>query len=443
MTTRKKQGLGLWMCIALVCGNMIGSGVFLLPSSLAPYGGLAIIGWVLTAIGAVLLALVFAGLTRSMPREGGPYGYTRDAFGDFAGFWIAWGYWIALWVGNAAIAVAFTSYLSGFFPVLASNHWAGGGTAIALVWCVTLINLRGVESTGRMAVITTIIKLLPLLAIATIGLLWFNPDNLVFNPGNKPVGDSISAVAALTLWAFLGMESASVPAGDVENPEKTIPRATIIGTLLAAVVYIGVTVAVMGVLPHDVLASSPAPMADAARVMWGDWAYAAVGLGAVVSCLGAINGWSLMPCHVSLAAARDGLFPRQFARLNGNRVPAWGLVVSSSLMTLLLVLNYSGSKGMVEIFNFIILLATMTTLLPYAFTAVAELMFMARGQMPATGAGRRIVIASLAFVYAVWALYGSGAETVLWGVILLMLGLPVYVWMAKEKREAAEAELRG
>ena len=441
--TRKKQGLGLWMCIALVCGNMIGSGVFLLPSSLAPYGGLAIIGWVLTAIGAVLLALVFAGLTRSMPREGGPYGYTRDAFGDFAGFWIAWGYWIALWVGNAAIAVAFTSYLSGFFPVLASNHWAGGGTAIALVWCVTLINLRGVESTGRMAVITTIIKLLPLRAIATIGLLWFNPDNLVFNPGNKPVGDSISAVAALTLWAFLGMESASVPAGDVENPEKTIPRATIIGTLLAAVVYIGVTVAVMGVLPHDVLASSPAPMADAARVMWGDWAYAAVGLGAVVSCLGAINGWSLMPCHVSLAAARDGLFPRQFARLNGNRVPAWGLVVSSSLMTLLLVLNYSGSKGMVEIFNFIILLATMTTLLPYAFTAVAELMFMARGQMPATGAGRRIVIASLAFVYAVWALYGSGAETVLWGVILLMLGLPVYVWMAKEKREAAEAELRG
>ena len=440
--TRKKQGLGLWMCIALVCGNMIGSGVFLLPSSLAPYGGLAIIGWVLTAIGAVLLALVFAGLTRSMPREGGPYGYTRDAFGDFAGFWIAWGYWIALWVGNAAIAVAFTSYLSGFFPVLASNHWAGGGTAIALVWCVTLINLRGVESTGRMAVITTIIKLLPLLAIATIGLLWFNPDNLVFNPGNKPVGDSISAVAALTLWAFLGMESASVPAGDVENPEKTIPRATIIGTLLAAVVYIGVTVAVMGVLPHDVLASSPAPMADAARVMWGDWAYAAVGLGAVVSCLGAINGWSLMPCHVSLAAARDGLFPRQFARLNGNRVPAWGLVVSSSLMTLLLVLNYSGSKGMVEIFNFIILLATMTTLLPYAFTAVAELMFMARGQMPATGAGRRIVIASLTFVYAVWALYGSGAETVLWGVILLMLGLPVYVWMAKEKREAAEAELR-
>ncbi len=440
--TRKKQGLGLWMCIALVCGNMIGSGVFLLPSSLAPYGGLAIIGWVLTAIGAVLLALVFAGLTRSMPREGGPYGYTRDAFGDFAGFWIAWGYWIALWVGNAAIAVAFTSYLSGFFPVLASNHWAGGGTAIALVWCVTLINLRGVESTGRMAVITTIIKLLPLLAIATIGLLWFNPDNLVFNPGNKPVGDSISAVAALTLWAFLGMESASVPAGDVENPEKTIPRATIVGTLLAAVVYIGVTVAVMGVLPHDVLASSPAPMADAARVMWGDWAYAAVGLGAVVSCLGAINGWSLMPCHVSLAAARDGLFPRQFARLNGNRVPAWGLVVSSSLMTLLLVLNYSGSKGMVEIFNFIILLATMTTLLPYAFTAVAELMFMARGQMPATGAGRRIVIASLAFVYAVWALYGSGAETVLWGVILLMLGLPVYVWMAKEKREAAEAELR-
>lgn len=229
----------------------------------------------------------------------------------------------------------------------------------------------------------------------------------------------------------------------MENPEKTIPRATIIGTLLAAVVYIGVTVAVMGVLPHDVLASSPAPMADAARVMWGDWAYAAVGLGAVVSCLGAINGWSLMPCHVSLAAARDGLFPRQFARLNGNRVPAWGLVVSSSLMTLLLVLNYSGSKGMVEIFNFIILLATMTTLLPYAFTAVAELMFMARGQMPATGAGRRIVIASLAFVYAVWALYGSGAETVLWGVILLMLGLPVYVWMAKEKREAAEAELRG
>lgn len=438
MMAEKKKGLGLWMCIALVCGNMIGSGVFLLPSSLAPYGGMAIVGWVLTAMGAVLIALVFASLTARMPRDGGPYAYTHDAFGSFAGFWIAWGYWIALWAGNAAIAVAFTSYLSGFFPILASNHYAGGLCSIGLVWLVTCINLRGVESAGGVAVVTTVIKLLPLVAIATLGLFWFDADNLVFNPNNLPVGQGISSVAALTLWAFLGLESAAVPAGDVENPEKTIPRATLIGTLIAAVVYIGVTVAVMGVLPHDQLASSPAPMADAARVMWGDWAYTVVGIGAAVSCLGAINGWSLMPCHVSAAAARDGLFPKRFAQLSKRRVPAFGLLVSSVLVTILLICNYSGSRGMVEIFNFIILLATMTTLLPYAFAAAAELLFIATGRKPARHVGRAVAIASLGFAYSVWALYGAGAETIMWGMLLLMLGLPIYVWMAAEKHRHGE-----
>jgi APA family basic amino acid/polyamine antiporter len=427
---RRRRGLGLWMATALVVGNMIGSGVFLLPSSLAKYGGISIVAWVLTAAGAVLLALVFARLGRAYPQTGGPYAYSRRAFGDFVGFQTAWGYWIAIWAGNAAIAVAFVSYLSTFWDDLATNSLLAATVALAAIWLLTWINALGVRLGGWVQGVTTVLKLLPLLAIATVGLFFIEGGN--FSPFNASGGSAfgaITAAAALTLWAFIGLESATVPAEDVADPKRTIPRSTIIGTLLTALVYILGTVAVMGVIPAGVLAGSNAPFADAAKEMFGGWAGDAVAIGAIVSAFGALNGWILLQGQIPMAAARDRLFPAAFARTGRAGAPVVGLVVSSVLVTLLMAMNYT--KSLVDQFTLIILLATLTTLVPYAYSAAAQLMLLAtdRARFSARRLATDAVIALLAFGYTLWAIAGAGYEVVFKGFLLLLAGIPIYVWM--------------
>ncbi|MDC7691479.1 amino acid permease [Vogesella indigofera] len=433
--TAAKGKLGIWMCTALVVGNMIGSGVFLLPASLAQYGAASLIGWVITSLGAICLALVFARLATLLPHKaGGPYAYIHEGFGDFAGFLIAWGYWIALWAGNAALTVAGVSYLGVFFPQLNDSNLAAGATAIGLIWLVTWINSRGAQSSGRVAIVTTLIKLLPLAGVTVAGLLYLNPDFVVFNPQHKPLSEAIPATMALTLWAFLGLESASVPAGDVDRPERTIPRATVLGTLLAAALYIASTVALQGLMPAATLAASAAPFADAARSLWGEWAYYAVGLGAVISCFGALNGWCLMQGHIPAAAARDKLFPAFFKRENAAGVPIVGLLLSTLLVTILLACKYAGGDSGVQIFEFVILLATATTLLPYAFCAMALLavMLQRHRQFHPRDWLAPLAFSGGGFVFALWTIFGSGAEVVMWGVLLLLAGLPVYLWQLRE-----------
>ena len=436
-----KASLGLLACTSLVVGNMIGSGIFLLPASLAPYGGISIVGWALTTLGAVCLALVFARLASLVPKAGGPYAYTRAGFGDFAGFWVAWGYWVSTWAGNAAIAVAMVSYLRIFVPGLERSTLLACAAAAAAVWLLTWVNCRGVRVAGWVQVVTTVLKLIPLVSIALVGIFWIKVGH--FMPFNRTGGSGFSAVsaaAALTLWSFLGLEAATIPADAVEKPARTIPRATIAGTLIVAAVYILGTVAVMGAIPPDLLAKSGAPFADAARAIWGEWAYYFVGFGAVVSTFGALNGWILVQGQLPLAAARDRLFPRRFGHLSKAGVPAFGLVISSFLITTLLAFNYSGSRGLVGIFNFVILLSTLAVLVPYAFCAMAELMIYVQDRPRFRGerlAGSS-AIAMAAFAYTVWAIYGSGAEAVLYGFLLLVAGIPVYVWLRRQ--QAGEAE---
>ena len=338
------------MCTALVVGNMVGSGVFLLPASLAPYGTISMVGWVVTATGAVLLALVFARLARLRPAAGGPYAYTRESFGDFAGFMIAWGYWISLWAGNAAIAVGFAGYVTFLVPGMADRPAYGATAALLAIWILTAVNTRGVRTVGWVALVTTVLKVIPLLAIGTLGFLYVDGAN--FRPFNASGGSAMSAVtacAALTLWAFLGLESATIPADDVEAPERTIPRATILGTVLAAVIYILSTGAVLGLVPRDVLAASTAPFADAAQAVWGGPTATIVAVGAAISAFGALSGWILLAAQIPRAAARDGLFPAIFGRLSAKGVPTSGLVISGILSSLLLVASYTGPGGHVHV----------------------------------------------------------------------------------------------
>jgi APA family basic amino acid/polyamine antiporter len=428
--------LGLVAATSLVIGNMIGSGIFLLPSSLAPYGMLSIAGWIITSFGALMLALVFARLSQVIVGAGGPYTYSRVGFGDFAGFWIAWGYWIALWVSIAGVAVAFIGYLAAFWPALNTNNWLAGAVAILMVWALTFINMRGADLAGKVQTVSTIIKVIPLIAIGLIGLLYFNSANIAQwapSPAEPSTYRAVQAVVALTLWSFLGLESAAVATDTIENPTKTIARATMIGTIFVAVVYILSSTAVLGIVPAEQLATSSFPFATAAEMLWGSGAFYFVAFCAAVSCLGAANGFILITPQVSMAAADDKLFPAPFARRSKSGVPAWGMIVAAILMTVVLALNYSGSKNAVEIFNFIILLATLTTLVPYAFCAMAEVMifFSDRQRFSGQRLGASITIAVLAFIYSIYAIVGSGASAVMWGFVLMLAGLPVYVWMKK------------
>lgn len=413
-------------------GNMIGSGVFLLPASLAAYRGLSLAGWLISAAGATMLALVFARLSRQFPAAGGLYAYTRAAFGDFAGFFIAWGYWLSTVATLAALAVALVGYLDPFIPGLVRAPAAAAVLAIATIWVVTLVNVAGVALAGRVQIVTTALKLLPLVVVGIGGLFFIDAAAFAMPAAtDKPIGSQLMAVITLTLWAFLGLECATIPAGSVRDPERTIPRATIIGTVFTAVVYIVSTIGVMSLVPPDQLAASTAPFADGARRLVGDWGGSLVAIGAAISCFGALNGWVLVSGQLPMAVAADGLFPPVFGQTGSRGTPARAMIIAGVFASIMVAMNYS--RGLVELFTFIILLSTLSTLVPYVFCSLA--VWLMPGQpRPVGGAAW---VSALAFGYSMLAIVGAGAETVFYGFVLLLAGLPLYVWMKRAGATAA------
>lgn len=436
---------GFWTAVAMVMGNMIGSGVFLLPASLAAYRGLSLAGWLLSAAGAVMLALVFAQLARNWPASGGPYAYTREAFGEVPGFLVAWGYWISTVVTLPALAVAFVGYLDPFVPTIVRTPASAALLAVGAMWLLIAINVAGVRAAGRVQVVTTALKIVPLLLVGIGGLLFLRPE--IFSmPATTvtPLGAQLAATATLTLWAFLGLESATIPAGSIRNPARTIPRATVVGTVLTAAVYIASTAGVMSLVAPEALAVSTAPFADGARRLFGEGGARLVAIGAAISCFGALNGWVLIAGQLPMAAAADGLFPAALGRVSARGTPAIAMVASGALASVLVAMNYS--RGLVELFTFITLLATLSTLVPYVFCSLAMWLMPGRPRP----AGAMAIVGSLAFLYAMFAIFGAGAETVFYGFLLLLAGLPLYIWVRQsglrtpgESRNAAGGRERG
>ncbi|MBD8872755.1 amino acid permease [Rhodanobacter sp. DHB23] len=425
--------MGLVAATALVLGNMIGSGVFMLPATLAPYGGYSVVGWLVSAAGALLLAGVFYRLARRAPRAGGPYAYSREAFGDCVGFLVAWAYWFSTVGGNAAIAVGFASYLSIFVPAMGASPLFGALAALAAIWVTTLVNMAGVRSAGAMQVATTVLKIAPLLALMLFGLAHFDPHLLVPGKGAGSPWNAINVSVAATLMAFIGLECATIPAGHVRDPERTIPRATLLGTLIAALVYVACTTVVMGMLPAAALAKSQAPFADAGQILWGGWARYLIAGAAAVSCFGALNGWTLVAGQFPQAVARDGLFPRFFARESKRGAPVPALLVAAGVNSLLVLANYT--RGMVGMFTFMVLLTVLGNVIAYLFCAMADVALAYREGRPVPL--RDPVLACAAFGFSIWAVIGAGADAAYWNLILLVLGLPVYVWQTRRRASAA------
>ncbi len=429
--------LGFWMAVALVVGNMIGSGVFLLPASLAPYGVNSLTGWFFSAAGAVLLALVFAALSRAFPRDGGLYVYTRAAFGPLPAFVVAWGYWISVWVGNAAIATGGVSYLSTLVPAIARVPGASVAVTLALLWLLTFVNCVGVRAAGWVQAVTTVLKLLPLLAVALLGVgLVFLRHPLPGFAGGPPLSlDGTTAAATLTLWALLGLESATVPADKVESPERTVPRATMVGTVVTALICALACSVVLLIVPAADLARSNAPFADAVRPLWGEGAATLVVVFAAISAFGALNGWILLQGELPWAMARDGVFPKVFARESRRGTPAFAFIFTSGLVTLLVLAN--AHSTMVEIFTFMILLSTTACLVAYLVCSLALLDLMRRGRLPGFGRGAAwlAVAGVLGAAYSLWALFGAGREALLWGFVLLLAAVPVYAFTSRLGRQ--------
>lgn len=428
--------IGFWLSTSLVVGNMTGSGIFLLPAALALYGGISIFGWLITLAGSIFLALMFSRLSKLITKAGGPYTYSREGFGDFAGFLVAWGYWISIWCGNAAISVAGVGYLSIFFPSLKENHLLSALMAVGAIWMFTFINTKSIKGVGMTQLVTTIIKIIPLLLLGTFGFLYFNSDHFIpFNISGESSFDAITATAALTLWAFLGMESATIPSDKVKNPTKTIPRATIAGIAIAALLYISSTFGVMGIIGPLELQHSAAPFADAAQKVWGNWAAGLIAIGASISCFGALNGWILIQGQIPLVAARDNLFPSMFKKVTKNGIPVIGLIISGILASLLVGINYT--KGLVKMFSFIIMLSTLSCLLPYLLSSITEIALYLKKKK--SYSKNNLIVASFisvpAFLFSFWAITGLEYEIIIWGVVLLTVGLPVYVHMKFYKRK--------
>lgn len=433
--TQATKGLGLAACTAVVVGNMVGSGYYLSPSAVAPYGVLAVLMWVVMGAGAMCLGLTFARLAAIAPATGGPYAYTRMAYGDFAGFLVAWGYWISIWASLPAIAFAFAGSLMNALPLLNNKPMALTLT-LGAIWAVVLINLRGVKAAGVFAEVTTYSKLVPFVAIAIVGLFYVQGDNLAeFNPSGEPLLQAAAALAPLTMFAYLGLESATVPAGDVRDPVRTIPRSTLIGVGIAAVLYVLGTVVVLGVVPREQLARSVAPFADAARLMWGEWAAVGVTAAVIVSSIGALNGWTLLMGQVPMAAANDRVFPSAFGRVSARGVPALGIVISATLATAMVCLQALGAPGVRAFYNLVVSLSTMTAVVPYAFCALA-VGLVAAGRT-GQAAPRVGVVGVVAFVFSLFTIYGCGPTAVLYGLMLLLLGIPVYVWQRRRTVEGS------
>jgi APA family basic amino acid/polyamine antiporter len=422
------RGLTLLGTVALIVGNMVGTSIYTLPASLAKTTGpLGIVAWVLTAFGYLFVALVYASIGTRYPRTGGPYIFAREAFGEFAGFQTVWSYWISSVIGNAAITTGVVAYAITFSSFLTENVWLQFALAQGLLWGLCLLNVLGVRQSARLQICIMFLNLIPLLTLAGLALLHFDAANLhPFAP--QGVG-SLAAGAALVVWAYSGIESATVPAEEVEAPRRTIRFATMVGYALGTLAFLLTGLAVAGALPNAVVASTAHPLALAVERTVGPLGGLVISTTAVIAGLGTLNGWVLMVGRIPVSAAADGIFFRRLAAIHPRYgTPHIALIAGTAVSSALLLLYFS--KTLLDVFSFIVLLSVLTTLLPHLYTTAAELLLARRDQTRYSPAERRRaqIIAPIAFLFVLYTIYGVGGQVVLWGTLVLLLGIPLYAW---------------
>jgi APA family basic amino acid/polyamine antiporter len=448
--------LGLPQSTALIVGSIIGVGIFNLPGSLSAYGPITLFSMVLVTVGALALALLFASLSKRLPADGGPYAYSRAAYGNGIGFLNAWSYWITAWAGNAAIVTGWVLYVEYLLTKGGENSldkWLVVLIALFGLWLPALINLNGVNGMASVQVITTVLKFAALAIVSVVGLFFIDFDN--FTPWNVSGDSNIAAIGfglSIGLFSYLGVEVAAVAAGKVRDPDKNVPKASVFGTLACAAVYLLSLFVVFGVVANSALQESSAPFATAVNEMFGGtWAGYVMAGAVVISGFGALNGWTMICAEMPLAAAKDGLFPEQFGRVSSRGVPAYGIIASTVLASIFTVISYLGDTDGAGylVFNTLVFMSGITAAIPYGFSALAQIKWRIKDgrELNTPRVARDVTVSVIALVFSVlfiWYSRNTGEEET-WKVWLpfifcgaaFALGIPVY---ARQRSRMTEPE---
>ena len=425
MSSDQHRVIGFWKGWSIAVGCAIGSGIFMMPTMLAPYGLLGFGGWLVAGAGSILVALTMARLVKRIPKTGGPYVYVNEGLGTFSGFIIAWTYWVACVSAIAGISIAFVGYLGFFLPQIANSQINALLASLLLIWIIVFLNIRSLENSSKFQLISTLLKLLPLIFIILLGASNFNVNNLPeLNPSNLHPISLIATVTTLVMWSFIGIETATVPADNVINPQETIPKVLIASVITILVLYILVSIAIAALVPTSELLNSSAPFALAASKILGVTGGTIISIGALISTLGSLNANTLTAGNLSLAAARDGLLPSKFVMLSRNGTPIFTYLLTGAFVSILLILNYT--KGIVNAFVFMAMLSTLSTLIAYAFCAIAEFKF-SRVDEKNLQRNNAVLISCGTFLYAFFAIWGAGIEMIIYSIILILIGTPIYL----------------
>jgi basic amino acid/polyamine antiporter, APA family len=440
---QKSPGLGLTSATGLVIGSIIGTGVFTMPGVLAAAGTSSLIVLAIIAAGGMLLAVLFGQLTKRVPKaDGGLYAYARHEFGDFAGYITAWSYWISSWAGNAAIVASWVFYVDALFGFSHPSGLANWGIALVGLWVPAAINLAGVRQVAWFQNVTVVLKFLPLLFIGVVG--WFFVSAADFGPFNASGGSlysSIGIAASVALFSFIGVEVAAVTAKRVTNPRKNVGRASVLGTGASAILYLLVSAAVMGLVPHHTLVNNGAPFVNAFETIFphGTWAGKLIAAAAVVSGIGALNGWTLVTAEVSRAPADDGLFPRPFGWTDRNGTAWFAIVIAAVLPSLLMLWRYTASTGL-TIFTYLVDLTVVTVALPYFFSACAQLTYLVSRRRRVQGwlLARDLLISVASVLFSLWVAFASGYQAVYQALLVVLVGIIIYALLTAHREDAGQ-----
>jgi APA family basic amino acid/polyamine antiporter len=440
----KSHALGLTSATGLVVGSIVGTGVFTMPAVLAGAGTMGIAVLAVIALGAMLLAVLFGQLTRRIPNsEGGLYAYSRHEFGDFAGYLVGWCYWIQAWAGNAAIVASWVFYVDALFGLDNPSGMANWGIALVGLWVPAIINLVGVRQMAWFQNVTVVLKFLPLLFVGIVG--WFFVDSAHFGSFNASGGSlytGIGIAAGVALFSFIGVEAAAMTAKRVENPRVNVSRASLLGTGLSAILYVLVTAAVMGLVPHDTLVGTGAPFVNAFQAIFshGAWAGKFIAAIAVISGIGALNGWTLIVTETSRAMADDDMFPQPFAWTDRNDTAWFGILVGTALPSLLMLWRYTSSSGL-TVFTYLVNLTVVTVAIPYFFSAIAQLTYLVSRRRRVQGwqLARDLAVAGASILFSMWVTFAAGYQVVYQALVVILAGLVLYAFLNARRQRLGDA----
>ena len=409
---------------------MMGSGIIMLPANMAQVGAISLLSWIVTALGSMAIAYGFAQAGLFNQRPGGMSAYAEDAYGKSGYFLVFFLYFLSLAIGNVAIGISAVGYLASFFPWLSSTPVATCIGVIALLWLTTVANFGGPSLTGRIGSITVWGVIIPVGLLSVIGWFWFSPSVFAaaWNPSGMTLAQGMGSSISLTLWAFLGMESAAQNSAAVENPKRDVPLACLFGTLGAAVIYILSTTVIQGIVPNAELAASTGPFGLAYAHMFSPFVGSIIMALAILACLGSLLGWQFTIAQTGKSAADERMFPSFFTKINRFGAPVTGMVVLGVVQSLLALSTISPSLS--EQFAALVNLAVVTNVVPYIISLSALMVMMKGESISKTKYRLNVAVALVAMLYSTYALYASGKDAVLGGMLATAIAFIIWGFIA-------------